>query len=227
MQPRAAIDEESTMRALSAFVLCGVLFTASAVFLQGPPSRAMQPAPTPPSAAARTFCSEEEESLGEAQGFFDPLESEVGVVSANDVEQPEETDESRQFQGNLRTNFLTLPTGTCLLGSLFYPAGLITVIDTDPNVPEAIKIFVEPGPGGPADAPAPAGTLWSTDGSVTNLAFPGPVTIADGQWARIEHLAIVGFRNDGDADVTILVSAIHPTADDASGPCGGGCRSRP
>lgn len=215
------------MRALSAFVLCGVLFTASAVFLQGPPSRAMQPAPTPPSAAARTFCPEEEETRGETEGVFDPLESEVGVVSAVDVEQPEETDESRQFQGNLRTNFLTLPVGTCLLGSVFYPAGLITVINTDENLAESIEIFVEPGPGGSADAPAPEGTLWSTDGSVTGLAFPGPITIADGGWARIENRAIVGFRNHGAQPVTILVSAIHPTSGGGAGDCASGCRSRP
>lgn len=216
------------MRALSALVLCGVLFGASAVFLQGPPSRAMQPAPTPPSAESRDFCTQDEEDRGDALRIFDPDGEEVGLVDAFDIEQPEENGVSRRFEGNLRLNFLTLPPDTCLLGSLFYPAGIITVVDVTPDTAESVEIFVEPGPGGPLDAPAPEGTILPGEGGGSAvLVFPGPITVTDNQWVRIKNRAIVGFRNHGDADVTILVAAIHPTADDGSGPCGGGCRSRP
>lgn len=216
------------MRVLSALLLCGFLFAVSAVISQAPPSRAMQPAQTPPSAESRAFCPQDEEDLGEARALFDPVNEEVSVVDAFDVEQPEETDESRRFEGNLRMNFLTLSPGTCLAGSLFYPAGLITVIDVIPGTDESVEIYVEPGPGGPADAPAPEGTIRpDANGGMTELTFPGPITIKDNQWVRIKNRAIVGFRNHGTADVTILVGAIHPTSDDGAGPCNGGCRSRP
>jgi hypothetical protein len=216
------------MRSLSTLLLCGFLAMVSAVILQAPPTRAMQPVPTPPSADARAFCSEDGEALGEARGIFDPMAEDVGVVTASDVEQPESTAESRRFTGNLRMNLLTLPPGSCLLGSLFYPAGLITVIDTVPGAAETIEIFVEPGPDGPSGAPAPEGSIWKSDldGSV-ELTLPGPITVNDGDWVRLQNRAIVGFRNPGDADVTILVGAIHPTSDSGSGGCGGGCRSRP
>lgn len=213
------------MRVLSALVLCGFLFALSAVTRQAPPSRALQPAPTPPSAAADAFCPQDQEDLGDARGIFVPADEAYGVVDASDVEQP---DESLRFTGILRMNFLTLPPGACLNGSDFYPAGIITVIDVIPDTEEAIEIFVEPGPGGSAGAPAPAGTIRPVpaDG-IDDLDFPGPVTIRDNDWVRIKNRAIVGFKNDGDTDVTILVSAIHPTSGPGSGNCGGGCRSRP
>lgn len=206
------------MRALSALVL----FTISAVLLHAPPSRAMQPEPTPPSAESRAFCTLEEEDSGEAFGIFDPDGENVSVADANDVEQPETTDESRRFTGNLRMNFLTLPPATCLAGSLFYPAALITV------TAGTIEIFVEPGPGGPVGAPAPEGTIRRTpNGDPELLVLPGPITVETGQWVALENRAIVGFRNHGDADATILVAGIHPTSGDGSGGCQAGCRSRP
>ena len=77
------------MRVLSALLLCGFLFAVSAVISQAPPSRAMQPAQTPPSAESRAFCPQDEEDLGEARALFDPVNEEVSVVDAFDVEQPE------------------------------------------------------------------------------------------------------------------------------------------
>lgn len=212
------------MRRLSALLLGGFLLTFSAVISPAPPSRAMQPAPTPPSDASRTFCSEDGEARGDALGIFDPLQAEVGVVEASDVEQPETTDESRRLTGNLRLNALTLPADTCLLGSVFYPAALISV------TAGTIQIFVEPGPGAPPDAPAPApvGTIWkgAAEGEA-DLVFPGPITITAGQWVRLANRAIVGFRNQGPGDATFLVAGIHPTSAPGSGDCSSGCRSRP
>lgn len=213
------------MRVLSALLLSGILFMFAAVMTHGPSSRAMQPTSTPPSAASLAFCSADEEERGEALGVFDPTDEAFGAVDAIDVE---ETDEARRFEGSLRLNFLTLPPNTCLAGSVFYPAGIITVRDIDPNVAESVEILVEPGPGGDTGAPAPEGTIRpAADGGMGVLDFSQPITIIDNQWVRIRNRAIVGFRNHGTDPVTILVAGIHPTSGPGSGDCGGGCRSRP
>lgn len=211
------------MRWLTVLLLCGLLAPVAGAGVRSPQALAMQATPPPPSTASIGFCpdeqlwrgftAEEQHSLSiftnepapadAASAVFNPISASVGVVPAVDVEQP---DGMPRFSGDLALVFLTLPAGSCRFQSLFYPAAIITV------TAGTIEMFVEPGPGGLAGTPAPAGTIWRSDTGVEDLTLPGPITIKVDEWVTLRNRASVGFRNSGTSEATLAVAANHPPA---------------
>jgi hypothetical protein len=180
-----------------------------------PSSLAMQDgSPTPPSEAASTFCptpfAMDDESM------IEPEDPTMGVVLVPNIDNPYVPNDAAD-SAKMRLSLVTLPAGTCMLGSHFYPGAIVTVLSGD------VEMLVEHWPGIEV---APVATLLRSGLAASEpVDTSAPFAIHTDDWLQIQNESFVGFKNDGGSPAEFVVAGLKPDGDPVGG--GGVHRGRP